>query len=226
MYFFRWCRCLTLTSLDLSARLFSKAFESIMYFESFGSISISSINCRMTFPLYGLIKSIMESISLSFIPFRSTIFSFTGVSPASTALSMPLITFSREPGGAPVIDSYFSGIRESRLMFTLSRPAAFRFFARCSSSIPFVVAETSLRGGRQARISSKSFRKSGSPPENLTLQAPNFAASLTIPQINSGFISCPIGPQLQQSAPSLWQYIHERLHLSVMEIRSPVTFLP
>src|SRR5690606_2496635 len=136
------------------------------------------------------------------------------------------ITFSREPSGAPVISPYFLGSRESRLTFTLLSPAALRAFARFSSRIPFVVAETSFRGGRQARISSKSFLKRGSPPENFTFRTPNFAASRTIPQISSGLISCPKGPQVQQSAPSLWQYIQERLHLSVMDMRSPVTLRP
>ncbi|MPM66340.1 hypothetical protein SDC9_113247 [bioreactor metagenome] len=153
-------------------------------------------------------------------------FSFTGVSPASTALSIPLITFSRVPGGAPVIFPYFSGSSVSRLTFTLSSPASFRVFARFSSITPFVVAETSFKGGRQARISSKSFRKSGSPPENFTLRTPNLAASLIMLQISSGLISFPTGPKAQHSAPSLWQYMQERLHLSVIDILSPVTFRP
>jgi hypothetical protein len=49
-------------------------------------------------------------------------------------------------------------------------------------------------------MSSKSFLARGSPPENLTLLTPNFAAVLTMAEIVFADISF-----LLPSSPSLWQ---------------------
>jgi hypothetical protein len=123
--------------------------------------------------------------------------SFTGVSPASRAASMPSMTCSNCPLHC-VIRSKRPLSIESRLMLTRSSPASFRLRALLARNVPFVVRETSFNGGSAFKISSRSFLSSGSPPENFTRSTPYLEAIRTRRAISSTVISLP-----ESRSPSL-----------------------
>ena len=150
-------------------------------------------------------KSIRSHISSSFVPLSSTIFSLTGVSPASTAAATPSSTeFSIS---CPVIRRYRSGCSVSSDTFTRCRPAAARSWAHSERSVPLVVAEMSFMRGRSLMISAKSLRRSGSPPVNLILRTPCARAARTSAAIFSLLISlCACaGVRGDIDSPSPWQ---------------------
>ena len=96
---------------------------------------INSINLTW----YGYLRVILakSSISSSLSPLIGTMFIFIGKSPAFSAASIPIRTELISP--PLVISLYLSGLKESRLIFTLSRPASASSSAYCSRNTPFVV---------------------------------------------------------------------------------------
>ncbi|MDF2957797.1 MAG: hypothetical protein OD814_001419 [Candidatus Alkanophagales archaeon MCA70_species_1] len=166
----------------------------------------SSMSCSFTAPLslppHSRTNSIISGTSSSLMPRKSTILSFTGLRPASTAAKIPSSTFWKFPL-VRVMKLYFSSFSVSRLTFTRRSPAAASSFAYLRRSTPFVVMETSLSpSGSDVMISTISDRIKGSPPENLTLRTPKcLSATLTIADMISALISF----LESDGSPSLWQ---------------------
>ena len=204
-YFFRWCILRVIIVLDCACSSFSRAVTFVRYL--LPSNSISSMNWRIRFLLF-LTKSIKSLISSSLIPFKSTTFNLTGVSPTLRAASIPSNTLASI--SFLVISIYLSGRSVSRLILTLERPASFRSRATGARSVPFVVSEDSILSGTERIISTRSLLTSGSPPVNFTLVIPNFSPTLRISAMSSLLIS-----SFGFCSPSAWQYIHLRLHFDV-----------
>ena len=107
----------------------------------------------------------------------STAFSFTGT-PSERISSSEARTASTTPP-EPHIRRSRSSSAASRLMFTLSSPAAARASPYFASRVPLVVMETFLTPGTAFRARTNSTaprRTSGSPPVTRTCSTPSAAA--------------------------------------------------
>ena len=118
-------------------------------------------------------RAARSSNSPSFTPTCGTQFSLTGM-PLSRAARMPSMTCSNSSRAVMLWNT--SGRRVSRLMFTLSRPAASRAGSCCASRMPFVVMVTLRMPGMAfspATSWSTPLRTSGSPPVTRTVSTPH-----------------------------------------------------
>ncbi len=108
-------------------------------------------------------KVAKSTISSSFTPRMSTQLTLTGEKPASTAASIPSITWARAE--RRVMVKKVAGRRESREMLMRRRPAARRSPARARRVAPLVVSDRSVP--RAASFSTRTGRWArtvGSPP--------------------------------------------------------------
>ena len=116
----------------------------------------------------------------------ATAFTFTGLSPAASAASMPARVSSNRP--VRVISWNWSASSVSSEMFTRESPAAFKSSIIRGRSTPLVVMETFSMPSIPVMVSTRSttpLRTKGSPPVRRTERMPIPAATATNRSISS-----------------------------------------